>query len=66
VQCAALQIRADEEVAKMIRHHFDGTLDSVHAHQTKVSVPASTGWPRSVVIGMRLVHEAPENRELGA
>jgi integrase len=31
-----------------------------------VNVPASTGWRRSLAIGMRLVHEAPEKRELGA
>ena len=31
-----------------------------------VSVPAPTGWRRSLAIGMRLVHEAPEERELGA
>ena len=31
-----------------------------------VSVPAPTGWRCSLTIGMRLVHEAPEERELGA
>ena len=31
-----------------------------------VSVPASTGLARKLTIGMRLVHEAPEEREFGA
>ena len=35
-------------------------------HSSRVNVPASTGWRRSLAIGMRLVHEAPEKRELGA
>ena len=34
LQCAALQIRADEEVAKRIRTHVEVTLASVHADQT--------------------------------
>ena len=31
-----------------------------------VSVPPATGWRRSRASGNRLVHEAPEKRELGA
>ena len=41
-------------------------LQLARLKRMKVSVPAPTGWRCSLTIGMRLVHEAPEERELGA
>ena len=44
-----------------------GALVHARLYRTQnVSVPAPTGWRCSLTIGMRLVHEAPEERELGA
>jgi len=45
----------------------DGTRDILGIWiENTVSVPASTGLARKLTIGMRLVHEAPEEREFGA
>ena len=51
------------EFATLLREQ--GSHYHIH-HPFNVSVPRPTGWPRSLAVGMRLVHEAPEKRELGA